>query len=101
MEKDSTSQQPPDEGRSLGKSIIVGVVGALSAVYLLNPGWGAIELIPDNIPGIGNLDEVGAAALLISCLAYFGLDVRAFVKRADKAEKKKKDDVIDVEVTRE
>lgn len=36
----------------------------LGFVYLLNPGAGFVELIPDNLPIFGNLDE-GAAALLI------------------------------------
>lgn len=33
-------------------------------VYILNPGAGIFELIPDNIPLIGNLDEAGAAMLI-------------------------------------
>jgi uncharacterized membrane protein YkvA (DUF1232 family) len=33
-------------------------------VYLLNPTFGILELIPDNLPVIGNLDE-GAAAILV------------------------------------
>lgn len=40
------------------------LLGLLSFVYILNPGAGFIEFIPDNIPVVGNLDE-GAAALLI------------------------------------
>jgi hypothetical protein len=47
----------------------LGVV--LGTVYLLNPTWGIFELVPDNLPGIGNLDEAGAAALLIFGLRYF------------------------------
>lgn len=47
----------------------------LSAVYLINPTAGVFELIPDNIPVIGNLDEVGAVVLLLSSLKYFGWDV--------------------------
>lgn len=39
-------------------AIFVGVI------YLLNPGWGIFELIPDGFPVVGNLDE-GAAVLLI------------------------------------
>jgi uncharacterized membrane protein YkvA (DUF1232 family) len=34
-------------------------------VYLLNPGWGIWEFIPDNIPGFGNLDEAAAFALVL------------------------------------
>ena len=35
-----------------------------ATLYLLNPGWGVFELIPDNIPLFGNLDE-GAATMLL------------------------------------
>jgi len=70
--------QKPIEGegkgrRSVGSSIIVAVVGAFSLLYLINPTFGVFELIPDNIAGFGNIDEAGAAMLLISCLSYFGL----------------------------
>ncbi len=40
----------------------------LGLIYILNPGAGVVELIPDVIPVIGNLDE-GAAFLLI----WYGL----------------------------
>jgi len=33
-------------------------------IYLLNPTFGILELIPDNMPLVGNLDE-GAAAILV------------------------------------
>jgi len=58
------------------KHFIVISLGLLSAVYLLNPGAGVIELIPDNIPVVGNLDEAAATLLLLNCLAYFGIDLR-------------------------
>lgn len=46
----------------------VGVLASL--IYILNPGLGIFELLPDNLPGIGNLDEAGAAALLIFGLRF-------------------------------
>ncbi len=58
------------------KKIFVGIIGLLSALYLLNPGFGLFELIPDGIPFVGNLDEAGATFLLLSSLAFFGIDVR-------------------------
>ena len=58
------------------KHLVVALLGLLSVFYLLNIGVGVFEFIPDNIPLIGNLDEAAATALLINCLAYFGLDVR-------------------------
>jgi len=54
-------------------------------MYLLNIGIGFIELIPDNIPLVGNLDEAGAVTLLLMCLRYFGIDVtKIFEKDRDK-----------------
>jgi len=61
--------------------------GILSAVYLLNLGFGVVEIIPDNVPIFGNLDEATAVALLINCLAYFGLDVGHLLRRKTDAEK--------------
>ncbi|MBL8860054.1 MAG: DUF1232 domain-containing protein [Planctomycetes bacterium] len=37
-------------------------------LYILNPGMGVFELIPDNIPVIGNLDEAGATVLLVQLI---------------------------------
>jgi hypothetical protein len=58
------------------KKFLVATIGILSGLYLLNPGFGVFELIPDNVPFIGNLDEATAAFLLFSALAYFGYDIR-------------------------
>ncbi len=41
---------------------------AVSLLYLLNPGAGLFELIPDALPVVGNLDEAGATALLLACV---------------------------------
>ena len=57
------------------KKIIVAVVGIISLIYLINPGMGVFELIPDNLPIVGNLDEAAAAVLLVSVLKYFGIDL--------------------------
>jgi hypothetical protein len=63
------------------KNIFVFLAGILSLVYLRNPGMGIFELLPDNLPIIGNLDEAGAAVLLIAALKYFGVDLtRFFIK---------------------
>ena len=39
-------------------------MGLVGLIYVLNPTFGIFELIPDNLPLIGNLDE-GLAYLLI------------------------------------
>jgi len=95
MENQKTIKEDSKESRSVAKGIVVGILGALSAVYLFNPGAGVIELIPDNFPIIGNLDEAAAAALLISCLAYFGLDIGSIF---GKKKSKKESDIIDIDV---
>lgn len=66
----------PSSSRSPGKTVGALVLGAVSVLYILNPGFGVFELIPDNIPVVGNLDEAAAAVILMNCLAYFGLDLR-------------------------
>jgi uncharacterized membrane protein YkvA (DUF1232 family) len=43
---------------------------ALATAYILNPTMGVFELLPDVIPGIGNLDEAAATALLIACVRF-------------------------------
>ena len=55
------------------KSILALIAAAVSALYLLNMGAGVVELIPDNIPVAGNLDEFIASLILIRALAYLGI----------------------------
>jgi hypothetical protein len=64
----------PESGRTKGKSLLVGIAMGLSGLYLLNPGMGIFDFIPDNIPGIGNIDEGVASAILLGGVRYFGLD---------------------------
>ncbi len=48
-------------------SLILGIVGA---IYLLNPSAGVFELIPDNLPIVGNLDEAAATLLVVNAVRY-------------------------------
>lgn len=57
------------------KNSTVILVGLLSLIYLINPTAGIIEIIPDNIPFVGNVDEGLATVLLISAIRYFGVDI--------------------------
>jgi uncharacterized membrane protein YkvA (DUF1232 family) len=43
---------------------LVYMLAAIGVIYILNPTFGAFELIPDNLPIIGNMDE-GIATMLI------------------------------------
>lgn len=74
MEKHQNRQDPTEtrEGvvvepprRSLPRTISYIVLLVLGAIYLINPGMGIVELIPDNMPVIGNLDEAGVASLMV------------------------------------
>ncbi|HEX9776923.1 MAG TPA: hypothetical protein VGA63_02160 [Geopsychrobacteraceae bacterium] len=57
------------------------LLGLFCLFYLLNPGAGLFELIPDNLPFIGNLDEAAAVATLLMCLNYFGIALPGIFRR--------------------
>ncbi len=48
-------------------SVVFGIIGA---IYLLNPSAGVFELIPDNLPIVGNLDEAAATLLVVNAVRY-------------------------------
>ena len=75
------------------KALVVFFLGLIATIYLVNPGAGFVEFIPDNLPFIGNLDEAAATALLLACLRYFGIDPISLFTR----KKKEGEPVIDVE----
>lgn len=77
------------------KNIFVILLGIISLLYILNPTAGIFELIPDNLPFVGNLDEAGAAALLIMCLRYFGLDLSKIFQRSSQNTNKDKSNAQD------
>jgi len=76
--------------RKLFKKTSIAVAGVIALIYLMNPGWGVFEFLPDNLPLVGNLDEAGATALLLSSLAYFGVNIHSIFKPEEKEELKEK-----------
>lgn len=91
MEKEQIPP-PEDEGKKNPLTgVIVSGVGLFSVLVLLAP-----SAVPDFIPVVGALDEAVATGLLISCLAYFGVDIGAVFGRGKK--KEAEGDVIDAEV---
>ncbi len=65
------------------KRYLVALAGILSVLYLLNPTLGLFELLPDNIPFIGNIDEATATMVLLGAMRYLGWDVtNLFMKKA-------------------
>lgn len=65
------------------KNIVVFLLGLIAVAYLLNPGAGFFELLPDNLPFVGNLDEAAAVTLLVMCLKYFGFDLPGLYRRKE------------------
>lgn len=63
------------------KKITVVCIGLLATLYILNPTAGVFEIIPDNLPLVGNLDEAAAVALILMCLKYFGIDLPDIFRR--------------------
>jgi len=63
------------------KNLVILGMGIVCAMYLLNVGAGILDVIPDNFPLVGNLDEATATVLLVSCLAYFGVDLTQLFKK--------------------
>ena len=70
-----------DKRKRGGKDIIVLLVMIISAIYLINPTAGVIEIIPDVVPFVGNLDEGVATTLLLSGLSYFGINLTNIFKK--------------------
>jgi len=62
---DETTQQE-EQGNAISRmpAWLVALLGGLGLIYILNPSLGVFELLPDQLPLVGNLDE-GAAAMLL------------------------------------
>ena len=63
------------------KSLLVALAGILAFLYLVNPTFGVLEFLPDNIPFVGNVDEATASMVLLAALRYFGIDLTDLFKR--------------------
>lgn len=64
------------------KTIAVSILAIASLIYLANPTAGIFELLPDNIPFIGNIDEGLASFILYSSFEYFrGKQIGMFGRR--------------------
>ena len=65
------------------KRFLIGSAAVIATIYLLNPTLGVFELLPDNIPFVGNMDEATATMVLLGAMRYFGWDVtNLFMKKA-------------------
>ena len=82
--------------KGIMKRFLIIASGLLSALYLLNPGFGIFEIIPDTLPIVGNLDEGAAAYVLFSTITYLlGKNFGMFSKEENPAEASKTDTIED------
>jgi len=77
--KKQSTEQPEKKRGCLGSAVALAVL-IVSGIYILNPTAG-IDLLPDNSPLIGNLDEAFFVVVFLSALAYFGLEIPLLSRR--------------------
>jgi hypothetical protein len=72
---DNSSTAPARPTSTLaGKLVALGGV-LISCAYLANLGAGVFPELPDNIPGLGNLDEVFFTTVLLASLGKLGVSL--------------------------
>jgi hypothetical protein len=76
IEGETLPAEPSAWGKALAWAGLV--VGGL---YLINPTAGIFELIPDNFPIVGNLDEAAALFLILSTMSYLGMHLPEVLER--------------------
>jgi len=81
---DSQGTEPqsilPPEQPLWAKIIAWGTIAAGSA-YMINPTAGIFELLPDNLPVIGNLDEAAVVFIMFAAMRYLGLRLPEFIEK--------------------
>jgi hypothetical protein len=68
-------EERPGWARTLAWAILV-----LGGIYILNPTFG-VDLLPDNLPVLGNLDEAAILVMMLGALRYLGIALPEFVER--------------------
>ena len=77
-----TEQTPPPQ-RPLWARILASLILVLGLVYIGNPTGGVMELLLDNLPVIGNLDEGLAAYVIMMALRYLGVRIPGIGERRE------------------
>ena len=54
------------------------IAAGICGLYLVYPSFGIFELIPDNLPIVGNLDEAAATTGLLISLTQLGMNPLKF-----------------------
>jgi hypothetical protein len=53
----------------------------LGGLYMVNPTAGIFELLPDNLPVVGNLDEAAVVFIMLAAMRYLGMRLPEFIER--------------------
>jgi len=70
IQPEPPQRAPEPTGGGMPRWLIY-LLGIVGVVYLLNPTAGIFELLPDNLPIVGNLDDGVAAVLAWSGISEF------------------------------
>ncbi|MGB0925364.1 MAG: DUF1232 domain-containing protein [Minisyncoccia bacterium] len=66
------------------KDFFVALSGIVGVIYVLNFGFGVVELLPDALPFVGHIDEAAALLLVHMAADYFGWNIGSFFKKDKK-----------------
>ena len=70
---------PPEQ--PLWAKIVAWATIAAGAAYMINPTAGIFELLPDNLPVVGNLDEAAVVFIMFGAMRYLGLRLPEFIEK--------------------
>jgi hypothetical protein len=70
---------PPSGEKPIWSKALAWGVLALGGLYLLNPGAG-VDLLPDFIPVVGNLDEAAVVFIVLGALRYLNIPLPDFIE---------------------
>jgi hypothetical protein len=68
----------PEKGPGWSKTLAWTAL-IVGGIYLLNPAFG-VDLLPDNLPLVGNLDEVAVVLIVLGALHSLGIRLPEFIE---------------------
>ena len=70
---------PPEQ--PLWAKIVAWATIAAGSAYMINPTAGIFELLPDNLPVVGNLDEAAVVFIMLGAMRYLGMRLPEFIEK--------------------
>lgn len=77
--KEPPTVLPPEQ--PLWAKIVAWATVAAGTVYMINPTAGIFEVLPDNLPVVGNLDEAAVVFIIFAALRYLGMQLPEFIEK--------------------